>query len=317
MRKPRSSRGHTQMDPSISGASNNATTLRLATAPVNWNNNDIPGWRPVVPFPRILDEMRAAGYTATEFDSSFGTDPDMLRSEAGARGISWCGAYQWVDFLADSPETPELLDKIRLLRDIDCPNLIVADSLRLHRVAMAGRVPADGSGSLTHKNVELLASNLHRVADLALEHGVHVRFHNHVGSWIEAPHELEGLMSQTDFSRVDLCFDTGHFAYGGGDAAAFISAHHDRIGYLHIKDVDAEALQSAREQGLSFIDALRQYVFCPIGSGIANIPSIMTVLSHHVYAGWVVAEQDTCRGDATTTARDNRLALLAELSHAD
>lgn len=303
------------MKSSISVTSAHILAQQLATAPVNWNNNDIPGWRPHVPFPRILDEMQAAGYTATEYDASFGTNPGTLRSEASARGLTWCGAYQWVDFLADSPQSPELHATLDLLGEINCHNLIVADSLRPHRVALAGRIPSDGSESLDADDTKRLAENLHVVAYLARERGIHVRFHNHVGSWIEAPHELERLMAHLDFSLVDLCFDTGHYAYGGGDAAAFIATHHDNIGYLHIKDVDPGALADARERKISFIDALRHYVFCPIGNGIAEIPSIVNALVQEAYDGWIVVEQDTCRSDATETARANREALLAELSH--
>ena len=55
-----------------------ATDMRIATAPVNWNNFDLPEWRPTVPFPKILDLMSEAGYRSTEYDRSFGTDPELL-----------------------------------------------------------------------------------------------------------------------------------------------------------------------------------------------------------------------------------------------
>src|SRR5690606_24615488 len=93
----RTSQGRTSMDQSSSRESTEALPLRLATAPVNWNNNDIPGWRPITPFPEILDRVREAGYSSTEYDDSFGDDPNELNSESYARDITWCGSYQWVD----------------------------------------------------------------------------------------------------------------------------------------------------------------------------------------------------------------------------
>jgi inosose dehydratase len=282
--------------------------LRLATAPVNWNNNDIPAWRPVTPFPDILDRMRDAGYSATEYDDSFGTDVGVLNHEATSRGMTWIGCYQWVDFLdsaAINNSINALTPKLQVLEAIDCRHLIVADSLRPNRVALAGRVPSDGSESLADDDVAAIATGVHRLADTAAGFGMAVHYHNHVGSWIEAPHELETLLRHLDTSRVDLCFDTGHYAYGGGDAASFIREHLGAIGYLHLKDVDTDAVARARAEKLTFIEALKQIVFSPIGQGSADVPAILNNLVSSRFAGWVVIEQDTCDGDSTQVARDN------------
>lgn len=293
---------------------NGALSLRLATAPVNWNNNDIPGWRPLTPFPDILDRAIEAGYTVIEYDDAFGTDADRLREEASSRGITWCGCYQWVDFLdQDSLSTSihGLAPKMQLLRDIDCRHLIVADSLRPHRVALAGRVPYDASQSLPDADVSRIADGVRHLADVAAGYGLQLHYHNHVGSWIEAPHEVDALLRHLPLDQVDLCFDTGHFAYGGGDAERFIRDHHAAIGYLHLKDVDTGTVASARKRQLTFIDALKEYVFSPIGQGAANVPGILDTLVAARFEGWVVVEQDTCEGDATDTARQN-LAFITD-----
>jgi inosose dehydratase len=288
---------------------------------VNWNNNDIPGWGQFTPFPAVLDRMRDAGYQATEYDRSFGMDAGVLRAEADQRGMIWTGSYQWLDFL-DTDRLDEavsdLMPTLELLETIGCQNLIVADSLRPHRLALAGRVPSDGSQSLDDPAVRRLARGVHKLAETANGYNIAVHYHNHVGSWIEAPHELEALLAYLDTSLVDLCFDTGHFAYGGGDPARFITEHHDAIGYLHLKDVDTSTVEDARKRQLSFIDALREYVFSPIGMGSADIPAILEVLVSSSFNGWIVVEQDTCEGDPTTTARDNLRFITTWLSgHAD
>jgi inosose dehydratase len=289
-------------------------SLRLATAPVNWNNNDIPGWRPITPFPSILDRMLEAGCYATEYDAGFGTDADVLVREAATRGITWTGCYQWVDFLDSTNLDQAIRDlepRFALLQTIECRHLIVSDSLRPNRIALAGRVPDDGSASVSDDAVAQLADGVHRLADAAASFDLAVHYHNHVGSHIEAPHEVEALIRHLDLSRVDLCFDTGHYAYGGGDAETFIREHRDSIGYLHLKDVDTDALADARAKDLSFIDALRAYVFSPIGTGSADIPAILQTLVSTGFDGWVVVEQDTCEGDPTETARQN-LAFITD-----
>lgn len=284
------------------------TALRIGTAPVNWNNTDIPNWRPLTPFPDILDRMREAGYTATEYNPAFGTDPEALNREMRQRGMTWTGSYQWVDFLDVDAFTDALtaFDPVfALLNAIDCRHLIVADSLRPHRVALAGRVPADGSESLPESKVRLMADNIHRLAGVAARHGIATHFHNHVGTWIEHPREVDALISLLDPTIADLCFDTGHYAYGGGDPARFIADHLDLIGYLHLKDVDTRAVEDARARELTFLEALREIVFSPLGQGAADIPSILHRLVDGRFSGWVIIEQDTSAGDETATARDN------------
>ncbi|HYI25899.1 MAG TPA: sugar phosphate isomerase/epimerase, partial [Thermomicrobiales bacterium] len=143
--------------------------------------------------------------------------------------------------------------------------------------------------------------------------GIQVHYHNHAGSYIETPGEVAALVAHIELSLVDLCFDTGHYAYGGGDANEFVASHLDSIGYLHLKDVNRKVLTEAKQRGWSFLDALRHIIFCPLGEGDANIPSIVATLVNSRFNGWVIIEQDTCKGESTLNARNNRetLARLA------
>jgi len=224
------------------------------------------------------------------------------------------GSYQWVDFLehgGNAGAYGDLEPILRFLADIGCPNLIVSDVLRPHRVALAGRVPADGSGSLDEASYRRIADGIHTLAVIAREHGVRVRYHNHVGTWIEAPHELEALLRHLDTAGADLCFDTGHYAYGGGVPADFIRKNIARIGYRHLKDVDAAAVADARTRESTFLEALRGIIFSPIGTGTADIPGILSTLVENRFDGWVVVEQDTCAGDPTDAAQKN-LAFIEQ-----
>jgi inosose dehydratase len=286
----------------------NPLPLKIATAPVNWNNNDLPGWREVVPFPGILDRMLDAGYTVTEYDEKFGLEPDAVLHEVNKRGMRLCGSYQWLDLLNPAgfeSQIPALTARLRLLHELHCDSVIIADSLRPERVAIAGNVPADGSASLHPDGYRQIAESARRAASIAGEFGLATHYHNHVGTWIETPTEVDHLLQSLRETDVDLCFDTGHYAYGGGDAAAFIETHLPEIGYLHLKDVDSSKVQAARGNQWSFLDALREIVFSPLGEGNAGIERILELLSMHDFQGWVVIEQDTCAGDQTEVARNN------------
>ncbi len=295
-------------------ASNQPFELRIGTAPVNWNNFDLENWRPVVPYPAILDEMQAAGYGATEWDASFGSGSGTLRREIAQRDMSYTGAYRWLDFLHDDAFARDLSDLdafLDVLTGIGANHLIVADRLRPERVACAGAVPADGSRSIDGNGFTTIARNLTRLAEHVAPLGLRVHYHNHAGTYVETPNEVNALATHLEGTQVDLCFDTGHYAYGGGDACAFLIENIASIGYLHLKDVNGGVLAQARHHGWSFLDALRHIIFCPLGEGQAGIPAIVAALVEYRFDGWVIVEQDTCEGDATRNARTNLDTILA------
>lgn len=285
------------------------SNLRVGTAPVNWNNSDLPGWRTPTPFPQILDEMAAAGYAGTEHDRQFPDDPAVLKDALEERGLTLCASYQWVHL---SPETGidadlAALDGILTLLDaLECPVLVVADAMTPERIALAGRVPEEGSASLDDAGWQRLAANLTRVAEKASVRGIRTCYHNHVGSYVESPAECARLVDLLPETGATLCFDTGHYAYGGGDPTSFVQDHSDLIGHLHLKDVDPSMLERARQSGWSFVDALRQIIFCPFGAGMVDVPAIVDSLRAADFDGWVVVEQDTCPGDPTERAAANR-----------
>ncbi|MGC4105312.1 MAG: sugar phosphate isomerase/epimerase [Thermomicrobiales bacterium] len=289
--------------------------LHIGTAPVNWNNFDLTDWRDPVPFPDILNEMVAAGYTATEWDASFGDDAATLNALRQERGVEFIAAYRWVDFQdpdAFARDSAELDPVFATLTGIGVSHLIVADRMRPERIAIAGAVPADGSASLTPEQLDALVANLHTLARRAADAGLALHYHNHVGSFIEAPAEVAALAERLDPELVDLCFDTGHYAFGGGDALRFLRDQSDRIGILHLKDVDPAVLAEAQAEGWDFRESLRHYIFCPLGQGSAGIDRIVQTLVERAFPGWVIVEQDTCEGDATANARAN-LETLRDL----
>jgi len=49
--------------------------IRVATAPMNWNSDDLPDLRPLVPIEQVLAEMVQAGYEGTEYGTGLPPDP--------------------------------------------------------------------------------------------------------------------------------------------------------------------------------------------------------------------------------------------------
>jgi inosose dehydratase len=286
--------------------------MQVGTAPVNWNNDDLPGWRPFVPFPAILDEMAAAGYAGTEYSPTYGMDAEQVNAELASRNLRLAGCYQWLhlrDHVSLEREMVTLQETINMLVSCGSSDLIVSDAMTPRRIVLAGHVPADGSAGLSDDEWGRLASGLRRVGEQAAASGVRVHYHNHVGTYVETPAEVDRFLDVTAGDDLDLCFDTGHYAYGGGDPTEFALRHAAQIGYLHLKDVSASVLAEARAQGWSFLDALRHIIFCEFGDGIVDIPRVIDVLMANEYAGWVIVEQDTSARDSTESAIASRVYL--------
>ena len=115
---------------------------------------------------------------------------------------------------------------------------------------------------------------------------------------------------QSDPERVSWCLDCGHLAYGGGDTLEMLQQFGERVAYCHLKDVDGRILSRAQAEGWSFSDALRRFIFTPLGKGMAQIPLVVEALHSARDDTWAVIEQDTTAFDPTEIARANREYLV-------
>jgi inosose dehydratase len=281
--------------------------MKLATAPVNWNNADVTDYRPWIPYPALLDEMVAAGYTATEWGMNMERDAAKLLADLQQRNLQILGGFVGLELRNRERRDKEILRALeigRFFQSIGAPYLIAADSGDDRRRSEAGHV--DPNGALTKDQWNSLATGLNDLARELAPLGIKVVFHNHVGTYVETESETARLLEETDPALVSWCLDCGHLAYGGGDTLRALEKYGNRVGYVHIKDVDGQVLQKSRENGWSFAQALKSYIFAPLGEGIARVPEVIDSLRQAGYTGWVVVEQDTTPDDPTTVAAKNR-----------
>lgn len=66
--------------------------------------------------------------------------------------------------------------------------------------------------------------------------------HPHADTHIDTPENVARFLDATDPALVSLCLDTGHYAYCGGDSVQAVETFGERIGYLHLKQVDPRIL---------------------------------------------------------------------------
>jgi inosose dehydratase len=284
--------------------------MKLATAPVNWNHPYVPEYRPWTPYPQLLDEMKAAGYSASEWATEMPKDPGVLGADLQARGLRLLGGYVGLELRTAAMRDQEIRRGVEIgnfLQKLGANYLIVGDSGDPRRAQESGHV--DPSRGLSDSQWDSLCNGLDDLAASLKPADIQVVFHNHVGTYVETEAETSRLLDHTDPSLVGWCLDCGHLVYGGGDTLRMLEKYGNRVRYTHIKDVDGKILRISREQEWSFNDALKHFIFPPLGEGIVNIPAVIQSLKRHRYDSWLVIEQDTTPLDPTVVARENRLYL--------
>jgi inosose dehydratase len=284
--------------------------MKLATAPVNWNSPDVPEYREYTPYPQLLDEMSAAGYTATEWSTIMPRDPEVLLRDLQARGMRMLGGFVGLELRDSAKREQEIARGLEIgsyFKSLGASYLIAADSGDAQRIKAGGHV--DASIGLTDEQWNSLGSGLNELARALKPVGVQLVFHNHVGTYVETQEETCRLLDVTDASLVGWCLDCGHLTYGGGDTLRMLEKYGERVGHVHLKDVDGEILQRALQERWSFHNALKAFIFAKLGQGIVNIPAVIQALKENGYDGWVVIEQDTTPDTPTRVAGENRIYL--------
>lgn len=119
-----------------------------------------------------------------------------------------------------------------------------------------------------------------RIGKLCKENGLVACFHPHANTPVFSEEQIDLLMKYTDPEYVTLCLDTAHTTIAGMDAVKAFDKFSDRIGYIHLKDVnpDPELAPMAR--------------FCSLGCGTVDFKGIYNVLKKNGYDGVLCVELD-------------------------
>ncbi len=289
--------------------------IRVGNAPCSWGViENVAGERGG--YVRVLDEMHEAGFAGTELgDWGFmPTDPALLRQELATRSLkllaSWVSVYLH-DADRHAASEADAVRTARLLAEVGGPECLIVlgndpygDPMRTH---YAGRIsPEQG---MSEAQWQVFSAGANRIArSVKRETGLRTVFHHHIGTWVETPQETAKFLSLTDASVVGLCFDTGHYRFGGGDPVAGLRQYAERIWHVHFKDCSPTIAEQARRQDWNALQAVAQGVFCELGQGDVDFPAVLQELHGIGYGGWIVVEQDVLPGMGTPkeSAQRNR-----------
>ncbi|HEY7048724.1 MAG TPA: TIM barrel protein [Jatrophihabitantaceae bacterium] len=262
---------------------------RVAAAPISWGVCEAPDWGLELPSERVLTEMRAVGLRATELGPTgyLGADPAQVRALLDRHELSLVGGFLPVVLHSDATDFAEAEAAIRTLAEAGAEVVVLA--ARSVDGSYDRKVPLDDAEWRT------LLGNLKRVRDLVGEHGLRASLHPHVGTAIADRAAVYRLLDSSD---IALCLDTGHLVIGGTDPLELLRSAAGRVEHVHLKDVRLPVAATVSAGDTSYMGAVRQGLYAPLGDGDLDIAGIVTVLESAGYAGWYVLEQDIALHDA-------------------
>lgn len=279
-------------------------SVRIGINPITWTNDDFPELGGDTPLETCLAETREAGYSGTELGGKFPRDPAVLEPLLAGYDLAlvagwWDGRILERDVDA---EFEALLPHLTLHRDLGAKYVVYADTSRGRHDMIW--LPISQRPKLGEDEWRPYGRKVTELADRMADFGVRMAFHHHMGTIVETDAEVDRLMSVTG-SSVGLLYDTGHSAFSGGDPLRLLERNIGRVVHVHCKDVRPEKLARARNDDLSFMNAVLDGIFTVPGDGAVDYPTILTRLRHAGYAGWLVveAEQDPRKADPLTYAR--------------
>lgn len=267
--------------------------IRVGSAPDSWGV-----WFPddpaQVPWQRFLDEVSSCGYEWIEL-GPYGylpTDPEQLGDELGTRGLKVSAGTVF-----EHLHRPDAWDAVwTQVQDVAALTaatggthvVVIPEPWRHHRT---GEPIEDRR--LSDEGWRALAAGMDRLGREVKEtYGLSVAFHPHADSHVGYQAEIERFLAETDPDLVPLCLDTGHVSYHGGDNLELIQTYPERIGYLHLKQVDPAVVQRVLEQDLPFPTAVQQGAMIEPPQGVPDLPPLLEAVEELGLDVFAIVEHD-------------------------
>ncbi|MFF5012883.1 sugar phosphate isomerase/epimerase family protein [Streptomyces sp. NPDC001165] len=275
--------------------------IRVGSAPDSWGV-----WFPAdpqqVPWERFLDEVSEAGYDWIEL-GPYGylpTDPARLTDELGRRnlkvsaGTVFTGMHRgpsvWEETWTHVSQVASLTQAMGARHLVVIPSFWRDD--KTAEILEPPELTAEQWAHLT-KGMERLG---HEVQET---YGLELVVHPHADTHIDTEEHVERFLDSTDTELVNLCLDTGHYAYCGGDSVKLIETYGERIGYLHLKQVDPAILAEVVANEVPFGPAVQRGVMCEPPSGVPALGPVLEAAQRLGVELFAIVEQDMypCKPD--------------------
>lgn len=239
----------------------------------------------MLPTERVLSEMSELGLAGTELGAPgfLPNDPVQLSELLAQYDLKLLGGFTPV-VLHNPTEHDATIDYVRatieLFRKTGATQLVTSPVYSWNW---------DTPQSLTNKETRFMFKTLDEISLICADNGISNVLHPHLMTVVETKADVERVL---DGCEVDWCLDTGHLAIGGVDILEFARVAFERIGHVHLKDVDLKKAPEVLNRKKSIMAGVQGGLFTPLGEGDAPIADLVRYLESKGYQGWYVIEQD-------------------------
>lgn len=290
--------------------------VKIGVSLIAWQNDDLPDLTADFTMEQALEEAREIGYTGVERGRRMPADTSGLRSCLHDAGVGLCGGWYSGNLLVNDvgTEIAAMRRQVEQFAALDAPCIVYGECS--NTVQGEKDVPVNARPHLTREEIGSYGRKLSEVAKWCADRGVPLAYHQHMGSIVEAEADVDALMEGTS-REVHLCFDTGHFLFGGADVLSLLDRWQDRVCHVHYKDIRPDVVDDVRGNNLSFLDAIIAGAFTVPGDGCIDFKAVTRRLKAMDYSGWIVveAEQDPKKAppyDYSKLGYDNIVAYCRE-----
>jgi len=271
--------------------------VRIGINPISWSNDDLPSLGGETPLETALSEGAEIGFEGFELGGKFPSDPQALKAKLAEFGVA-CVSGWYSGRLAEGTLEDEVVACVAHMSKLQaqgCTVVVygeVAGSIQGSidvPLAKRPRFTSDAQWQAYAKKLDAFGEHLKAA------YGITLAYHHHMGAYVESPADVDRLMAETDPNTVGLLFDTGHAYFGGAaDPVALLKKHLKRVVHVHCKDVRAQVVATARNDGWSFLNGVINGTFTVPGDGVIDFGAVLGTLHEAGYEGWLVveAEQD-------------------------
>jgi inosose dehydratase len=224
---------------------------------------------------QAIDDISAVGFSGIQFRANAVTDfkPAELKDLLAQHKLTFV-ALSSGEVSLEEPEADQIAKHVANAQFVkDCGGLYlqVLDQLKTY--------PRTVTPDECRRLGKLLTEVGKRTAGL----GIPLGYHNHVNTISEHPANLDLVLENSDPQYVKLELDTAHSVAGGGDPAKTIERYHDRILFLHIKDVVDTPMTAKMKYPFQWVE---------LGRGKVDLPAVFAALDKVRFKGWAVVELD-------------------------
>ena len=269
------------------------SVIRVGSAPDSWGV-----WFPEdpqqTPYGRFLDEVSASGYEWIEL-GPYGylpTDPQQLRDELAAHNLKLSAGTVFEHLHQDDSWDAvwtQIEDVAKLTAAVGGKHVVVIPEM--WRDPSSGEVLEDRN--LTAEQWKKKTGGMNELGKKMFEkYGVKAQYHPHADSHVDTEENVYRFLDGTDSEYVNLCLDTGHISYCGGDNLAIIERAPERIGYLHLKQVDPEVRAKVEAEDLPFGEAVKLGAMIEPPLGIPDLPPLLAAIEKLDIDVFAIVEQD-------------------------